>query len=104
MVGPVHAAHALSQARHALAFEPSSQNPGLVMVMDLGKIGIMESMRMFPPKVKNKLDKEEKKLATATATLIPAAQLFAGDKDEAGAAKFGAERTRTRTRASKSTM
>ena len=42
-------------------------------------------------KVKNKLDKEEKKLATATATLIPAAQLFAGDKDEAGAAKFGAE-------------
>lgn len=41
---------------HKLAFEPSTQNPGLVMVMDIGKIGIMESMKMFPPKVKNKLD------------------------------------------------
>lgn len=41
-------------------------------------------------KVKNKLEKEEKKLATANATLIPATELFASDKD-AGKAKFGAE-------------
>jgi len=42
-------------------------------------------------KVKNKLDKEVKKLETANATLTPATQLFVGDKDEAGAARFGAD-------------
>lgn len=42
-------------------------------------------------KVKNKLEKEEKKLATARASMVPASDLFANDKEADGTPRFGSE-------------